>query len=122
MCGFVIANKSIYTEEAGLQLRTHERRVAMRGPDDFEKIHSEADGLYFAHFLLAIRGSPFVSRGCYLVVADGITEMLPAHVDNPAIAARNFAASNPNFVEQHLSTDKHPFVTYCQDGYLKRVK
>jgi cephalosporin hydroxylase len=66
--------------------------------------------------------SPFVSKGCYLVVADGVTEMLPEHTANPAAAARDFAASSPNFVEQHLSTDKHPFVTYCQDGYLKRIK
>ncbi len=66
--------------------------------------------------------APFVSRGCYLVVCDGITELLKEHTANPAVAARDFVARNPNFVEQKLASDKHPFVTYFQNGYLKRVK
>ena len=66
--------------------------------------------------------APFVSRGCYLVVCDGITELLKEHTANPAVAARDFVARNPNFVEQKLASDKHPFVTYFQNGYLKRIK
>lgn len=66
--------------------------------------------------------SPFVSKGCYLVVCDGITELLKEHTANPAAAARDFVERNPNFVEKKLETDKHPFVTHFQNGYLKRIK
>ena len=66
--------------------------------------------------------SPFVSVGCYIAVADGITELLKEHTANPAAAARDFTDRNPNFIEKKLATDKHPFVTYFQNGYLKRIK
>jgi cephalosporin hydroxylase len=69
------------------------------------------------------RFGPMVSKGCYLVVADGICEDIPEWNNrgvNPAIAARQFLQKNPNFKEQKL--DDHHFVTHFKNGYLKRVK
>ncbi len=70
--------------------------------------------------------APFVSPGCYLVVADGVTSILtdvprgkPEWVkDNPMQAAREFLAQHPEF---ELDTSyTRTGVTYLQGGYLRR--
>jgi cephalosporin hydroxylase len=79
--------------------------------------------------------SRFVTPGSYIVAADGIMRDLadvpggsPEWVtDNPAFAARDFAAAHPEFVEQQ---PPWPFqageltqnVTYWPEGWLKRVR
>lgn len=65
--------------------------------------------------------SPFVTPGCCLVVADGITEDVPLlkHKMNPAIAARAFLAAHPEFRTRSVT---HEGVTYFKDGFLERLK
>jgi cephalosporin hydroxylase len=79
--------------------------------------------------------SRFVTPGSYIVAADGIMRHLadvpggsPEWVtDNPAAAARDFAAAHPEFVEQQPpwpfhSGDLTQNVTYWPEGWLKRVR
>lgn len=79
--------------------------------------------------------SPLVSKDCYLVATDGIMQdlsdtprgRLDWQKDNPARAARDFAADNPDFV---LETPQRLFcentlnfdVTYWPTAWLRRIR
>jgi cephalosporin hydroxylase len=78
--------------------------------------------------------APLVTKGSYIVAMDGIMQHLPGApraapdwtTNNPAAAARDFAAANADF---ELTEPPPPFnegsvrnrVTYCPDAFLKRI-
>jgi len=79
--------------------------------------------------------SQFVSPGSYIVAADGIMGVVAGgprtgpdwEEDNPAVAARDFVASNPDFEIQQPDIpfnegSAEDFVTYFPSGFLKRVR
>jgi len=84
--------------------------------------------------------SPLVSVGSYLVAADGVMQDLAGlqryqdaranddwHWNNPQVAARQFVADNPNFVIEppKFEFNESPIteaITYCPDGWIKRVR
>jgi len=70
--------------------------------------------------------SPFVSRGSYFIVEDGITDLYDAHeelgmkVDGPLPAIAEFLRENADFV---IDKQRERYVlTYNPNGYLKRVR
>ncbi|MFZ5569096.1 MAG: CmcI family methyltransferase [Thermodesulfobacteriota bacterium] len=87
-----------------------------------------------AHVLRELNAyAGLVSVGSYIVAADGVMRILSdtpegaAHwrEDNPAAAAREFAALNPNFIIQRpaaLYGEEYVIrnLTYCPDGWLLR--
>ncbi|HTY70238.1 MAG TPA: CmcI family methyltransferase [Alphaproteobacteria bacterium] len=78
--------------------------------------------------------APLVSKGSYIVAMDGIMQHLTGAPrsapdwagNNPAAAARDFAAAHPDF---ELTEPPPPFnegavtsrVSYCPDAFLKRI-
>jgi cephalosporin hydroxylase len=87
------------------------------------------------HVLEELRAyAPLVTKGSYIVAMDGIMQHLPGAprsapdwaTNNPAAAAREFAAANADF---ELTEPSPPFnegsvrsrVTYCPDAFLKRI-
>lgn len=78
--------------------------------------------------------APLVSVNSYVVVCDGIMEMLPGAprsqpdwgTNNPSRAARDFAKSRPEFVIEAPArvfdeSNGAGSLTYWPDGYLKRI-
>ncbi len=84
--------------------------------------------------------APLVTVGSYIVAADGIMQDLAGlkryqddrtnddwHWNNPQTAARAFVADNPDFV---IETPRFVFneapltkpITYCEDGWIKRIR
>ncbi len=70
--------------------------------------------------------APFVTPGSYVVVFDGVMEILKDapdgkpewDADNPAAAIRDFLHKHPEFeIDPHFN---RLAVTYCPDGFLKR--
>lgn len=124
MCGFVIANKPIYSKDAGKSLRTHERRVAYRGPDDEDLLHFMDDDLYFAHFLLAIRGhrrQPEVSddgTGSPIVLCwNGEIYNTPAHCTSDTEYLMDFIKDGRPWSE----LEGEFIICFLQDGCLTVV-
>jgi cephalosporin hydroxylase len=89
----------------------------------------------FAHVAAELEAyAPFVSKGSWIIATDGIMQSLENAPrgragwaqDNPARAARDFAARNPGFViEQPIwpfneSTLKDTNITHWPDAWLKR--
>jgi cephalosporin hydroxylase len=79
--------------------------------------------------------SPFVTPGSYIVATDGIMRDLTDvpggnpewRTDNPAAAARDFAAAHPEFQQEQppwpfKAGDLTQNVTYWPEGWLKRVR
>jgi len=84
--------------------------------------------------------SPLVSVGSYIVAADGIMQNLAGlqryqddrtnddwQWNNPQSAAREFVAENPDFVIESPKFDfnESPItepITYCPDGWIKRIR
>lgn len=84
----------------------------------------------YEHVLAELRlYSKLVSVGSYIVVCDGIMEVLPTYPkgNNPLSAIKQFLSENDDFVEE---TPKRLFdestvpkdVTYWPKGYLRRIK
>ena len=84
-----------------------------------------------AHVLLELRCySELVTPGSYMIVMDTIMEYLPAkmfegkpygHGNNPAIAAREFLATDHRF-EVDTQIEDRVIMTLSPDGFLKRVR